>query len=184
MFILPNRRQSWIRCARWHPYAPSFSNHRSIPTETAFDDDRRPLSAGPSRSRLRSAPPQLQARWRLKRQAGRKPADSLFRFAASSAVAAAIALFCSFSSNRSLPAKPIKKACRISNNPQAFFRDGKVSQALTIVASSALRRAASLSPKLRGFLKAAVGLQDLTLSPRLFQNKQYASRMPNQKNQT
>lgn len=110
--------------------------------------------------------------------------QSVSFFAGSSAVGAALALFCSFSSDRSLPAKPIKKACRISNNPQAFFRDGKVSQALTIVASSALRRAASLSPKLRGFLKAAVGLQDLTLSPRLFQNKQHASCMPKSPNET
>lgn len=74
-----------------------------------------------------------------------------------------------------------KKACRIQNNPQAFFSVGEVSQALANVASSSLRRVASLSSELRCFLKAPGGLQDLTLSPRLFRRMRNARRVPKHK---
>lgn len=65
-----------------------------------------------------------------------------------------------------------------------FFSAGEVSQALANVASSSLRRAASLSSELRCFLKAPGGLQDLTLSPRLFRRMRKARRMPKHKNKS
>jgi len=64
-----------------------------------------------------------------------------------------------------------KKGLSDLKQSAGLFSVGEVSQALASVANSFLRRVASLSSEHRCFLKASAGLQDLTLSPRLFRRK-------------